>query len=114
MNRALLYCAGGGIGDSLIATVVAQALRGRYDSVDALTLPGHRSTLELVPEIDRTDASNWIRTARYSPAAKELLNKRNRFELQGNNVAILTNDRTCDLGKAFVALKARKRERSTR
>jgi len=53
MNRALLYCAGGGIGDSLVATVVAQALRKKYESVDALTLPGHRSTLELVPEIDR-------------------------------------------------------------
>jgi len=53
MNRALLYCAGGGLGDSLVATVVAQALRTQYDSVEALTLPGHRSTLELVPEIDR-------------------------------------------------------------
>uniref|UniRef100_E6Q7D1 Uncharacterized protein n=1 Tax=mine drainage metagenome TaxID=410659 RepID=E6Q7D1_9ZZZZ len=53
MNRALLYCAGGGIGDSLVATVVAQALLAQYDSVDALTLPGHRSTLELVPEIER-------------------------------------------------------------
>ncbi len=53
MNRALLYCAGGGLGDSLVATVVAQALLAQYDSVDALTLPGHRTTLELVPEIDR-------------------------------------------------------------
>ncbi len=53
MNRALLYCAGGGIGDSLVATVVAQALRAQYDSVDALTLPGHRATLELVPDIAR-------------------------------------------------------------
>lgn len=52
-ERALLYCAGGGIGDSLIASVVARALRTRYASVDALTLPAHLSTLERVPDIAR-------------------------------------------------------------
>jgi ADP-heptose:LPS heptosyltransferase len=52
VTRALLYCAGGGIGDSLVASVVARALRERYDAVDALTLPGHRSTLERVPDLD--------------------------------------------------------------
>ena len=52
MTRALLYCAGGGIGDSLIASIVARALHARYECVDALTLPGHRSTLERVPDID--------------------------------------------------------------
>jgi len=51
-NRALVYCAGGGIGDSLIASLVARALRQRYSVVDALTLPGHRSTLEHVRDID--------------------------------------------------------------
>lgn len=51
-SRALLYCAGGGIGDSLVASVVARALRSRYEAVDALTLPGHRSTLERVPDFD--------------------------------------------------------------
>jgi ADP-heptose:LPS heptosyltransferase len=51
-SRALLYCAGGGIGDSLVASVVARALRARFSVVDALTLPGHRSTLERVPDID--------------------------------------------------------------
>lgn len=50
--RALLYCAGGGIGDSLVASVVARALRMRYERVDALTLPAHRSTLERVPDLD--------------------------------------------------------------
>jgi ADP-heptose:LPS heptosyltransferase len=35
-----------------MATVVAQALRSRFARVDALTLPGHRSTLERVPDID--------------------------------------------------------------
>jgi ADP-heptose:LPS heptosyltransferase len=51
-DRALLYCAGGGIGDSLVASVVARALRRRFASVDALTLPGHGPLLERVPEID--------------------------------------------------------------
>jgi len=50
--RALLYCAGGGIGDSLVASVVARALHSRFAHVDALTLPGHRSTLEHVPDLD--------------------------------------------------------------
>lgn len=52
MTRALLYCAGGGIGDSLLASVVGRALRTKYERVDALTLPGHRSTLERVPDLD--------------------------------------------------------------
>ncbi|MFY9720634.1 MAG: glycosyltransferase family 9 protein [Candidatus Cybelea sp.] len=52
-ERALLYCAGGGIGDSLVASVVARALRRRFASVDALTLPGHAAVLERVPDVDR-------------------------------------------------------------
>jgi ADP-heptose:LPS heptosyltransferase len=52
-ERALLVCAGGGIGDSLVASVCAQALRTKYAAVDAITLPGHRETLEHVPEIAR-------------------------------------------------------------
>lgn len=52
-DRALLYCAGGGIGDSLVASVVARALRGRFATVDALTLPSHSAVLERVPGIDR-------------------------------------------------------------
>lgn len=51
-GRALLYCAGGGIGDSLVATVVARALHSRFARVEALTLPGHRETLEHVPDLD--------------------------------------------------------------
>ena len=51
-GAALLYCAGGGIGDSLVATVVAQALRKRFDRVDALTLPGHRAALQRCPDLD--------------------------------------------------------------
>lgn len=52
-ERALLYCAGGGIGDSLVASVVAHALLSRFTSVDALTLPAHLSTLERVSDITR-------------------------------------------------------------
>jgi ADP-heptose:LPS heptosyltransferase len=53
VSRALLYCAGGGIGDSLVASVVGRALRQQFATVDALTLPGHRETLERVPDLDR-------------------------------------------------------------
>jgi ADP-heptose:LPS heptosyltransferase len=52
MTRALLYCAGGGIGDSLVASVVGRALHARYDRVEALTLPSHQSTLERVADLD--------------------------------------------------------------
>lgn len=51
-SRALLYCAGGGIGDSLVASVVARALHQQYATVDALTLPSHRDTLQRVPDLD--------------------------------------------------------------
>ncbi len=51
-GRALLYCAGGGVGDSLVASVVARALRHRFGTVDALTLETHRTTLERVPDLD--------------------------------------------------------------
>jgi len=49
---ALLICAGGGIGDSLVASLCAGALRRKFSPVDALTLPGHRETLQHVPDID--------------------------------------------------------------
>jgi ADP-heptose:LPS heptosyltransferase len=51
-EKALLYCAGGGIGDSLVASIVGRALRTRFERVDALTLPGHRETLLRVPDFD--------------------------------------------------------------
>jgi ADP-heptose:LPS heptosyltransferase len=50
--RALLICAGGGIGDSLLASVCGRALRQKFAAVDALTLPGHRDTLARVPDLD--------------------------------------------------------------
>lgn len=51
-ERALLVCDGGGIGDSLLASLVARALHARYRVVDALTLAAHGGTLEHVPDID--------------------------------------------------------------
>jgi len=50
-ERALLIAAGGGIGDTLLATVVAQALKTRFASVDALVLPEHREIVERTPAI---------------------------------------------------------------
>jgi ADP-heptose:LPS heptosyltransferase len=76
-TKALLYCAGGGVGDSLMATVVARALRARYQRVDALTLPGHRAALERVPDIDdvlidegqpEADLANALAALRYDAA----------------------------------------------
>lgn len=51
-EKALLYCAGGGIGDSLVASVVARALHSRFSVIDALTLAPHRALLERVPDVD--------------------------------------------------------------
>jgi ADP-heptose:LPS heptosyltransferase len=52
-DRALLIAAGGGIGDTLLAGVVAHALHRKYEHVDALVLPAHRAVLEHDPAIDR-------------------------------------------------------------
>ncbi len=51
-SKALVYCAGGGIGDSLMASIVARALHRRFQSVTALTLAGHRDALQRVPDFD--------------------------------------------------------------
>src|SRR5258707_1533264 len=52
-DRALLVAAGGGIGDTLLAGVVAHALRSKYAHVDALVLPAHRAIVERDPAIER-------------------------------------------------------------
>jgi ADP-heptose:LPS heptosyltransferase len=52
-ERALLVAAGGGIGDTLLAGVVAHALRSRYAHVDALVLPAHRAIAQHDPAIER-------------------------------------------------------------
>ncbi len=48
---ALVICAGGGIGDVLLATPVMRALRTRYGSVVALTTPAHRAVLAGDPDL---------------------------------------------------------------
>jgi ADP-heptose:LPS heptosyltransferase len=55
-ERALLVAAGGGIGDTFLATVVGRALRSRYGGVDALVLPAHGELARRVPDIDRVFA----------------------------------------------------------
>jgi ADP-heptose:LPS heptosyltransferase len=52
-DRALLVAAGGGIGDTLLAGVVAHALRSQFAHVDALVLPAHRAIAEHDPAIER-------------------------------------------------------------
>jgi ADP-heptose:LPS heptosyltransferase len=52
VSRALLSCVGGGLGDALVASVVARALHQRFDTVDALALPAHAELLERVPDVD--------------------------------------------------------------
>ncbi len=72
-ERALLYCAGGGIGDSLVASVVARALHQRFPVVDALTLPAHAALLERVPDVDEVlvDAGGEERALARKLAASE-------------------------------------------
>ncbi len=48
----LVACAGGGFGDSLLASVVGRALRSRFSRVEALTLPPHVEALQRVPDFD--------------------------------------------------------------
>jgi ADP-heptose:LPS heptosyltransferase len=49
--NALVVCAGGGIGDVLLATPVMRALRARYERVVALTAPAHRDVLAGNPDL---------------------------------------------------------------
>ena len=67
-ERALLVAAGGGIGDTLLAGVVARALRTRYDAVDAVVLPAHAGLAAHIPEIERTIELGAPLAARYGAA----------------------------------------------
>src|SRR5580658_9273548 len=49
--RALLISAGGGVGDTFLASIVARALRTRYSEVDVLAEPAHRSILRGNPDV---------------------------------------------------------------
>jgi len=48
---ALLIATGGGIGDALLATPVARALREKYGDVTALVAPAHRDLIAAVPDV---------------------------------------------------------------
>jgi lipopolysaccharide heptosyltransferase II len=48
---ALLIATGGGIGDALLATPVARAMREKYGDVTALVAPAHRELLGAVPDV---------------------------------------------------------------
>jgi ADP-heptose:LPS heptosyltransferase len=54
--KALVICAGGGVGDVLLATPVMRALRTRYEHVVALTTPEHRAVLLGNPDL----AGVWV------------------------------------------------------
>jgi heptosyltransferase-2 len=67
-ERALLVAAGGGIGDTLLAGVVARALRTRYAAVDAVVLPAHADLASHIPSIERTIVLGDRLPARYDAA----------------------------------------------
>lgn len=50
--RALIVAAGGGLGDTLLASPLARALRARYEEVDAVVLPAHRALAERTGAFD--------------------------------------------------------------
>ncbi|HEY0383075.1 MAG TPA: glycosyltransferase family 9 protein [Candidatus Elarobacter sp.] len=68
-ERALLVAAGGGIGDTLLAGVVARALRSRFAAVDAVVLPAHADLASHLPSIEHVVALGARLPARYDAAA---------------------------------------------
>lgn len=67
-ERALLVAAGGGIGDTLLAGVVARALGERYGAVDAVVLPAHADLAAHIPAIERVIPLGARLPARYDAA----------------------------------------------
>jgi ADP-heptose:LPS heptosyltransferase len=67
-ERALLVAAGGGIGDTLMAGVVARALRARYGAVDAVVLPAHADLAAHIPALEHVVALGDSLPARYDAA----------------------------------------------
>jgi ADP-heptose:LPS heptosyltransferase len=67
-ERALLVAAGGGIGDTLLAGVVARALLTTYAAVDAVVLPAHAALAERMPMFERRIALGDRLPARYDAA----------------------------------------------
>jgi len=58
---ALLICTGGGIGDVLLATPVARALRATYGDVVALTTAAHRAVLDGNADVDEVWTIDTLR-----------------------------------------------------
>jgi len=58
---ALLICTGGGIGDVLLATPVARALRTTYGDVVALTTAAHRAVLDGNPDLGEVWTADTLR-----------------------------------------------------
>jgi heptosyltransferase-2 len=67
-ERALLVAAGGGLGDTLLAGVVARALRRRWAAVDAVVLPAHHELALRMPDLDRVIAFGGRLPDRYAAA----------------------------------------------
>ena len=67
-ERALLVAAGGGIGDTLLAGVVARALLTSYAAVDAIVLPAHAALAERMPMFERRVVLGDRLPARYDAA----------------------------------------------
>lgn len=67
-DRALLVAAGGGIGDTLLAGVVARSLRTRYAAVDAVVLPAHVELAAHIPSVERVIPLGTRPDARYDAA----------------------------------------------
>lgn len=67
-ERALLIAAGGGIGDTLLAGVVAAALRARFAAVDAVVLPEHVELARHVPAFAAVVPLGERPAARYGAA----------------------------------------------
>jgi ADP-heptose:LPS heptosyltransferase len=67
-DRALLVAAGGGLGDTLLAGVVARALRSRWAAVDALVLPAHADLAARMPDLEGVIPWGATLPARYGLA----------------------------------------------
>jgi ADP-heptose:LPS heptosyltransferase len=67
-DRALLVAAGGGIGDTLLAGVVARALRAQYAAVDAVVLPAHAQLAGHIPALGRVIPLGERLPSRYDAA----------------------------------------------
>ncbi|HZO93884.1 MAG TPA: glycosyltransferase family 9 protein [Candidatus Baltobacteraceae bacterium] len=76
-ERALLVAAGGGMGDTLLAGVVARALLRRFAAVDAVVLPAHVDVAAHVPAFGRVLPLGERLRGRYAAAVVTWATTRN-------------------------------------